>query len=127
MLPSQRIALASITASVSEQSHSLLLPLSSRLSFFTVRLPVPCFAHLGLTNFGSSQVPTMGCIPSKNKVLEADSSLGPHARTKPTKEKKQKRGPPSPIVGEDAAPWVARGHRMLSEKDGHIIITERAS
>ena len=69
----------------------------------------------------------MGCIPSKNQVLEADSSTGLRARAKPTKEKKQKKGPPSPIVGEDAAPWVARGHRKLSEKDGQIVITERVS
>ena len=45
-------------------------------------------------------------------------------KTKTKKEKKQKRGLESPIVGEDAAPWVQGPGRLLSEKDGMIVITE---
>ncbi|KAI0801147.1 hypothetical protein C8Q74DRAFT_1240520 [Fomes fomentarius] len=108
MLPSQRIAFCSISTSAS--SCLFILPF----------LRLPC-----IYSFSST---IMGCIPSKNQALEADSSTGLRTRAKPTKEKKQKpRGPPSPIVGEDAAPWVARGHRLLSEKDGQLIITERPS
>ena len=69
----------------------------------------------------------MGCIPSKQTVLEGDSPAGPLPRIKPEKArkpKKPKKGLESPIVGEDAAPWV-KGHRILSEKDGAIIISER--
>ena len=43
----------------------------------------------------------MGCIPSKNQVLEADSSVPVAIKTKTKKEKKQKRSLESPIVGED--------------------------
>ena len=73
----------------------------------------------------------MGCIPSKQKVLDGDSSAStaPLAKIKPPKEKKakkQKKGLESPVVGEDAAPWI-KGHRVLTETDGAIVISERAS
>ena len=72
----------------------------------------------------------MGCIPSKKTVLEADGIAGPariQTQTpRPKKEKKMKRGLESPIIGDDAPPWVT-GHRVLSEKDGALIISERPS
>ena len=43
-----------------------------------------------------------------------------------TKEKKLKRGLESPVLDDNAAPWV-KGHRVISEKDGEILITDRAS
>ncbi len=124
MLPSQRIAFSSISSSCLSILPFLRLPC---IYLFSVRyLRLSC--SRGLTLNHDEQSTTMGCIPSKNQALEADSSTGLRPRAKPTKEKKQKpRGPPSPIVGEDAAPWVARGHRLLSEKDGQLIITERPS
>ncbi|TBU34796.1 hypothetical protein BD309DRAFT_850582 [Dichomitus squalens] len=66
----------------------------------------------------------MGCIPSKNKVLEADSSAPLAIKTQTKKEKKQKRGLESPEIGEDAAPWVHGPGRVLSEKDGMVVITD---
>ena len=66
----------------------------------------------------------MGCIPSKQKVLEGNA----HAGFKPKKERKQRhKRLDSPVIGEDAAPWVKAPARVLTEKDGCIIITERAS
>ncbi|EJF66806.1 hypothetical protein DICSQDRAFT_131076 [Dichomitus squalens LYAD-421 SS1] len=66
----------------------------------------------------------MGCIPSKNKVLEADSSAPLAIKTQTKKQKKQKRGLESPEIGEDAAPWVHGPGRVLSEKDGMVVITD---
>ncbi|KAI0375117.1 hypothetical protein BV20DRAFT_960187 [Pilatotrama ljubarskyi] len=66
----------------------------------------------------------MGCIPSKQKVLDGDSSTTILSSTKEKKQKKQKKGPPSPVIGEDAPPWL-KGHRVMSHKDGAVIITER--
>lgn len=80
----------------------------------------------------------MGCIPSKQNVLEGDASTlsaTPVVGTKSQKEKKGmakrkekklKRGLESPVLDDNAAPWV-KGHRVLSEKDGEILITDRAS
>ncbi|KAI0328491.1 hypothetical protein GY45DRAFT_1326202 [Cubamyces sp. BRFM 1775] len=65
----------------------------------------------------------MGCIPSKQKVLDGDSSTTVLSATKEKKQRKEKKGPPSPVVGENAAPWV-KGHRVLSHKDGTVIIAE---
>ncbi|KAI0698408.1 hypothetical protein C8T65DRAFT_742820 [Cerioporus squamosus] len=67
---------------------------------------------------------SMGCIPSKQNVLEGDSPAG----IKPMKERKQRhKRLESPVLAEDAAPWVKASSRVLTEKDGCIIITERAS
>ncbi|RDX50996.1 hypothetical protein OH76DRAFT_1401757 [Lentinus brumalis] len=66
----------------------------------------------------------MGCIPSKQKVLEGDSPAGIQSK----KERKQRHQRlDSPVISEDAAPWVKAPSRVLSEKDGCIIISERAS
>ncbi|KAI8990546.1 hypothetical protein BD414DRAFT_483982 [Trametes punicea] len=68
---------------------------------------------------------SMGCIPSKQKVLDGDSSTTVVSSRKEKRQKKQKKGPPSPVTGEDAPPWL-HGHKVLTEKDGTIVITERA-
>ncbi|OSD03185.1 hypothetical protein PYCCODRAFT_1434606 [Trametes coccinea BRFM310] len=70
----------------------------------------------------------MGCIPSKQKVLDGDSSTTAISGAKGQKERKQKKGPPSPIVADDAPPWVkGAASRVLTHKDGTIIITETQS
>ena len=67
----------------------------------------------------------MGCIPSKQKVLDGDSSTTILAGAQEKKQKKQKERLPSPVVGDDAAPWL-KGHAVLrTHKDGSILITER--
>ncbi len=66
----------------------------------------------------------MGCIPSKSKVLEADSPAPIAVKPRSKKEKTQKRGLESPVIAEDAAPWVKGTGRTLSEKDGMIIIAD---
>ncbi|KAH9898283.1 hypothetical protein C8Q73DRAFT_834309 [Cubamyces lactineus] len=76
-------------------------------------------------NGGHFKNAVMGCIPSKQKVLDGDSSTTVLSATKEKQQRKQK-GPPSPVIGEDAAPWV-KGHRVLSHKDGTVIITEGKS
>ncbi|KAA1467839.1 hypothetical protein DENSPDRAFT_355678 [Dentipellis sp. KUC8613] len=59
----------------------------------------------------------MGCIPSKQSVLDA----GDEARAmKPRKYKKPKNlGPASPIIPEDAPPWVT-GHRVVALSGHHV-------
>lgn len=66
----------------------------------------------------------MGCIPSKSKVLNADSPAPIAVKPMSKQEKKQKRGLDSPVMAEDAAPWVKGTGRTLSEKDGMIIIAD---
>ncbi|KAI1788783.1 hypothetical protein LXA43DRAFT_625848 [Ganoderma leucocontextum] len=66
----------------------------------------------------------MGCIPSKSKVLEADSLAPIAVKPRTEKEKKQKLGLESPVIAEDAAPWVKGTGQLLSEKDGMMIIAD---
>lgn len=71
----------------------------------------------------------MGCIPSKQKVLDGDSStviLSGAQKKSQKKQKKQSQRLPSPVIEEDAAPWLQPARAILTtHKDGTIIITER--
>jgi hypothetical protein len=49
----------------------------------------------------------MGCCSSKQAFVLDDGTIVSNL-----KEKKSKRGPPSPVVADDAPPWVT-GHRVL--------------
>ncbi|EPQ60335.1 hypothetical protein GLOTRDRAFT_108906 [Gloeophyllum trabeum ATCC 11539] len=63
----------------------------------------------------------MGCIPSKQQVIETSTSTLPEMRPKSAlsfgsfrnnKAKTRKPGPASPVISGDAPPWV-RGHRVF--------------
>lgn len=58
----------------------------------------------------------MGCIPSKQSVLEGDSSH----KNKPAKRSKKLR-PPSPIIEAEPAPWV-KGHAVYSFNEHQVLI-----
>ena len=66
----------------------------------------------------------MGCIPSKSKVLDADSPAPIAVKPMSKQEKQQKRDLDSPVLADGAAPWVKGAGRTLSEKDGMIIIAD---
>ncbi|KAI0784999.1 hypothetical protein C8Q75DRAFT_777071 [Abortiporus biennis] len=70
----------------------------------------------------------MGCIPSKHSVAEDDSAsscFGKKSRSQQQQNpKSSRRCPPSPEIVGEPAPWV-KGHAVLTQKEGHIIITER--
>ncbi|OJT15946.1 hypothetical protein TRAPUB_13370 [Trametes pubescens] len=70
----------------------------------------------------------MGCIPSKQKALDGDSStviLSGAQEKSQKKQKKQSQRLPSPVIDEDAAPWLQTRAILTTHKDGTIIITER--
>jgi hypothetical protein len=50
----------------------------------------------------------MGCCSSKQAFVLDDGTIVSNLK----KEKKSKRGPASPVVTDDAPPWVT-GHRVL--------------
>ncbi|KAI0778302.1 hypothetical protein BD413DRAFT_508271 [Trametes elegans] len=76
-------------------------------------------------NACSSNNALMGCIPSKQKVLDGDSSTTILSATAEKGHKKQKRSLASPVIPDDAPPWVRGAHRVMSHQDGSIIISER--
>jgi hypothetical protein len=58
-------------------------------------------------------VVSMGCIPSKKRILEEDG-LVPPMNEKGSKFKKSKsRGPPSPVPDDEPPPWVNREHQKI--------------
>ncbi len=75
----------------------------------------------------------MGCIPSKHQVLEEDGRdrVAPVSKLQAWKtgrkhrkefsRAKKARGPPSPVIEGEAAPWV-KGHAVLTEKDGQLVV-----
>lgn len=70
----------------------------------------------------------MGCIPSKQKVLDGESStviLSGAQEKKQKKQKKESQRLPSPVIEGDAAPWLQARAILTTHKDGTIIITER--
>ncbi|KAI0651969.1 hypothetical protein C8Q79DRAFT_69852 [Trametes meyenii] len=74
----------------------------------------------------SSNNALMGCASSKQlKFLDGDSSTAIISSTVEKKQRKQKERVPSPIVAADAPPWVTGVHKVLSHKEGSIIIAER--
>ena len=99
--------------------------------------PAQYYAHPAITRYFDH-------VQSRPPIRKAAEALAPafalvafdleHApaqerKPEPPKEKKakkQKKGLESPVVGEDAAPWI-KGHRVLTETDGAIVISERAS
>ena len=76
----------------------------------------------------------MGCIPSKQSVLEADgmhsskaqSWKEKRARRKERTRAKRDRALASPVVEGDAPPWVS-GHAVLTQKNGEYRIMEGKS
>ncbi|KAI0253184.1 hypothetical protein BJV78DRAFT_1194743 [Lactifluus subvellereus] len=81
----------------------------------------------------------MGCIPSRQNILEKFDEHG-HGRStleripsetkhpKRPKYKAQSRRPPSPVIPEDAPPWVT-GHTVMAvhrdPHSGEIYLTEK--
>lgn len=87
---------------------------------------------LPLINARDSPLEAMGCIPSKQAVLEADGLSAPPSKLQAWKarraQKKERararkaRYPPSPVIPEDAPPWVTARHAVLTEKDGQLVV-----
>ncbi|KAI0669780.1 hypothetical protein C8Q78DRAFT_1037800 [Trametes maxima] len=68
----------------------------------------------------------MGCTSSKQqKFLDGDSSTAIISSTTEKKQRRQKERLPSPIIAADAPPWVTGAHKVLSHKEGSIVIAER--
>lgn len=69
----------------------------------------------------------MGCIPSKQSLAEKDDVLpipGKSRRLKPKwKKTYTAQELPSPVVDGDAPPWV-KGHAVLTEKNGTLVIVD---
>lgn len=83
----------------------------------------------------------MGCIPSKQDVFEqfdGDGLLPSKERTPKTTKKKHpkvskkvsnRQRPPSPVIPEDAPPWVTTGHAVMTvhrdTNTGEVYLTEK--
>ncbi|KAI9511902.1 hypothetical protein F5148DRAFT_1167303 [Russula earlei] len=81
----------------------------------------------------------MGCIPSKQELVENFDDHGPltskrrtshKQRPKPTKYKVSKsHRPPSPVIPADAPPWVT-GHTVMTvnrdANTGEVYLTEKS-
>ncbi|TFY70913.1 hypothetical protein EVG20_g2099 [Dentipellis fragilis] len=106
---------APITAKVDGLSIAFTTPtirqghLGAHAAHSTLHLPAPpCITGWDLA---------MGCIPSKQSAFNGGDV--PRA-TKPRKYKKPKNlGPASPVIPEDAPPWV-KGHRVVAFSDDHV-------
>ncbi|KAI0066504.1 hypothetical protein BV25DRAFT_1820468 [Artomyces pyxidatus] len=73
----------------------------------------------------------MGCIPSKQKALQQfDDGTAPQLPSKKPKKTKKNRGPPSPVVEGEPAPWV-RGHAVLvlneDAQGGEVFVMEKGT
>jgi hypothetical protein len=81
----------------------------------------------------------MGCIPSKQNVLDQFDEHGYGRSTvketalekkhcKRPRHKAQSRRPPSPVIPADAPPWVT-GHKVMTvhrdSKNGEVYLTEK--
>ena len=71
----------------------------------------------------------MGCIPSKHTAAQLEDGASNASQPSPRRlarkwkdsHDQRRRGPPSPVVEEDAPPWM-RPHALLTEKDGQMVI-----
>ncbi|CAL1693988.1 unnamed protein product [Somion occarium] len=72
----------------------------------------------------------MGCIPSKQSVLDDDfspSCFGLTSKRSPQEEKSRPnkpKGPPSPIVEGSLPPWLQKRAVLTQRADGNIVIME---
>jgi hypothetical protein len=78
----------------------------------------------------------MGCIPSKQDVFEqfdgdrlaSKGRASEKKKKQPKVSKRQRQRPPSPVIPEDAPPWVT-GHTVVTvhrdTNTGEVYLTEK--
>ncbi|KAH9858075.1 hypothetical protein C2E23DRAFT_802565 [Lenzites betulinus] len=124
MVPSQRMVASSNNKLIHPEGLPLIL--SPPLLAVGRRLGQYPLHYTGARKL-SQGIYQMGCIPSKQKVLDGDSSTTVLSGAKERKQKKQKKDLrlASPVIGDDAAPWLKERAILRTHKDGTILITER--